>query len=324
MSAPLAAVIIPTLNEEAHIAALLHRLLRQTSDRVAEIIVADGGSRDNTREIVAAVAREEPRVRLVDNPRRIQSAAFNTGAAAADPRADVLVRIDAHAEYPDDFVAQLLDALAASGGESVVVRMVSVGKSCFQRGVAAVSNSVFGTGGAAHRVGGTSRFIDHGHHAAFDRRAFSTIGGYDEAFVANEDAEFDVRLRAKGGRIWFASEVAMIYYPRATARSLARQYYNYGRGRAQTMRKHGERPRLRQLLPPAMVTAVVVSLSLAIVYPIALALPSAYLAAIVAAALLLAVRARDWCVLSAVIALPIIHFVWAAGLMGGLLERRRP
>ncbi len=321
-SPPIAAIIIPTLNEAAHIEPLLRQIIRQADDRVVEIIVADGGSHDGTRRIVAAIGREEPRVRLIDNLRRTQSAGLNIAAAVADPRANVLVRIDAHGAYPDDFVPRLLEALVASGGQSVVIPMISVGMSCFQRAVAAVSNSVFGTGGAAHRIGGTSRFIDHGHHAAFDRRAFSAVGGYDESFVANEDAELDVRLRAAGGRIWFASDIEMIYYPRSTARGLARQYYNYGRGRARTLRKHGERPRLRQLLPPVALTAIALALLLAPARPIALVVPAGYLAAVAAIAALLAARTRDRCALAAVVALPIIHLLWAAGLIGGLIQPR--
>ena len=47
---------------------------------------------------------------------------------------------------------------------------------------------------AAHRCGGASRFVDHGHHAAFDREFFFNIGGYDELLPPiTSDAEFDHR-----------------------------------------------------------------------------------------------------------------------------------
>ncbi|MBV9509424.1 MAG: glycosyltransferase, partial [Caulobacteraceae bacterium] len=218
-------VIIPTLNEAEHIGGLLQQLLDSDCGQIADILVADGGSRDGTRAIVADFSKIDPRVRLVENPRQIQSAGINAAAALADPRSEVFVRLDAHAGYPAGYVNALAAALRQTGADSVVVRLRSRASGCFQRAAAAAGNSKLGTGGSQHRIGGKSRWIDHGHHAAFRRAAFAGVGGYDERFRANEDAELDFRLREAGSRIWFASEFEVDYYPRRTARALARQYY---------------------------------------------------------------------------------------------------
>ena len=50
-------------------------------------------------------------------------------------------------------------------------------------------------GGAAHRRLSGGGWVDHGHHALFALSKFRALRGYDEAFLANEDAEFDVRSR---------------------------------------------------------------------------------------------------------------------------------
>lgn len=309
------AIVIPTLNEEAHIAGVLDALATQARDDVAEILVVDGGSSDATRTIVGEIAAIDPRIRLIDNPGRLQSAAVNLAARVADSAVTLLIRADAHAEYPAGFVSALIAAHERTGAESVVNQLHSVGETCFQRAVAAVSNSRFGTGGSLHRIGGASGFVDHGHHALFDRAWFQRVGGYDESFVANEDAEYDARLRAGGGRIWFTDDAPITYLPRSSPRALARQYYRYGMGRARTRRKHGEPLRLRQAIPPILLTALVVGLAAALVWPPALIIPAAYAAGVVLATAILVRRTRDACVLGALVGLPVMHLCWGWGFL---------
>jgi succinoglycan biosynthesis protein ExoA len=162
----------------------------------------------------------------------------------------LLVRADAHAGYGADFVATCVAALRRHGATAVVVPMRTIGASGLQRAIAAVQNSRLGNGGSAHRIGGRSGFVDHGHHAAFDRAFFQRIGGYDETFAHNEDAEFDERARRNGGRIWMCADATIDYFPRSRLRPLARQYFKHGAGRARTLLKHRLRPRPRQMAAP--------------------------------------------------------------------------
>jgi len=312
------AIIIPTLNEAAAIGPLLAQLARQPLALVAEIIVADGGSSDATRAIVTAAAQRDRRIRLLDNPSRIQAAGINVAVAAASRDADTLIRIDAHADYPDDYVPRIVAAFAATGADMVATRLVTRGVTCTQRGIAAASNSKLGTGGAAHRVGGIAGFVDHGHHAGIDRALFERIGGYDERFAANEDAEFDFRAREAGGRIWLATDIEVGYLPRATLARLFAQYRRYGRGRAMTWRKHGERLRLRQMIPPLAVVSIGLALLGALRWQPLLVVPALYLAAIAVATLDLLRREPNRCTLVAGPAMVVMHFAWAIGFLGSL------
>lgn len=314
-----AAVIIPTLNEAHHIEPLLAGLLAEPEDAVGEILVADGGSTDGTRDIVRRFAALTPRVRLVDNPKRIQAAGINRAVALADPRLDRIVRIDAHADYPPGYVARLLASLRKHGADSVVVRLETVGDTPIQRAIAAASNSRLGTGGAAHRMGGVSRFVDHGHHAAFRRTVFEQAGGYDERFEANEDAELDVRIRATGGRIWLDAAIPVRYHPRRSLLALRRQYWRYGLGRARTFLKHRERLRLRQMVSPLTLVAVVSGLAFAPLAPVALMLPFGYAAAIGLAAAHHAWRVRSLEALLIAPTLAVMHLSWGSGFVAGVL-----
>lgn len=306
--------LIPTYNEADYIVGVLDSVLAATP-RVHEVLVADGRSQDATRDLVQTVAARDPRVRLIDNPDRIQSAGVNRAVSAADPASQVLIRLDAHSSYPPDFIARLVETLQQTQAVSVVVRLRSVGQQCFQRAVAVLSNTVLGTGGAVHRMGGRSGFVDHGHHAAFLRSAYDLAGGYDESFVAAEDAELDHRLRAQGGKIWFAADIVVDYFPRDTVRRLAAQYYRNGIGRAQAVRKNNGEIRLRQIIPPLALCFIMLGLLAAPLNAWTLVLPGSYLLAMAAVSASYAVLRADACLLAGAVALPVIHMTWAAGFL---------
>ncbi|MGP3696219.1 glycosyltransferase family 2 protein [Rhodobacter sp. NSM] len=255
-------IVIPTLNEALHIDCVLDGLMPFVRRHPARIVVADGGSTDGTRELVAA--RPEPEIVLIDNPRRLQSAAVNLAVEQFGDEAEMLIRIDAHSAYPDDYCDVLLAEAQATGAESVVVGMKAVGSGFWQSLIAAAQNSRVGNGGSAHRVAPVGRFVDHGHHALMRIDAFRRVGGYDESFSHNEDAELDLRLRREGFRIWLTPRTRVNYFPRRSIRALVKQYFAFGMGRARNILKHRSRPGLRQ----AVLVALTPALALSLLFPL--------------------------------------------------------
>ena len=252
-------IVVPTLNEASHIGDLLEALLIEAEVLDAQIVVADGGSTDGTKDIVAKLALDAPRVSLIHNPQRIQSAAINLVVSQFGDEADFLIRIDAHGAYPPDYCRKLVAEATERQVAAVVVPMTTVGVAPFQRAVATAQNSAIGTGGSAHRTGKSHGPVDHGHHALMHVDAFRAVGGYDQTFRFNEDAELDYRLRQAGGTIWLTDRTGMTYYPRSTPSWLFRQYFGYGGGRARNILKHRVVPRLRQLVPLAILPVVLLA-----------------------------------------------------------------
>lgn len=309
-------IVIPCLNEERHLPSLLAWLRAEPAAADARIVVADGGSADRSREIVRQAAADDARVVLLDNPKRLQSAAVNLAVARYGEGRECFVRIDAHAAYPAGFIALLLDAYRESGAQSVVISMRAIGEdgACFQRAAATAQNSVLGAGGSAHRKPGARRWADHGHHALFNTEAFQAAGGYDESFSHNEDAEFDTRLARRGGKILLAADVVIDYFPRRAAWALARQYFAYGKGRARTAIKHGAMLKPRQLLPLGVAPA----LALACLTPFtawAAAPAAAWLAISFGFGIVLGLRERSWCGAAAGAPAAIMHAAWSAGFL---------
>lgn len=316
---PFFSIIIPVLNEENYIEACVMSLLHQVPIERGEILIVDGGSTDCTKQIVERLKISVSNILLLDNPRRYQSSAINLAAERASPRSEILIRADAHAEYPDDFVIRIVQAFQTTKASSVVVPMRAVGRGGFQDVVAAIQNSSLGTGGAAHRIGKTSRYVDHGHHAGFDRAIFKRLGGYNPDFSHNEDAEYDYRVIQSGGCIWLCCEAIVVYFPRNNIPDLIKQYFRFGSGRMQTILLHRGIPRLRQILPVLLLMTNALTLILSPLFPALLLAPAAYLLLCTAWSAVLAPRDRGWRVLGGVVAAAAMHHAWATGALNTLI-----
>lgn len=314
-------IVIPCLNEAMHIEALVNKLRPSLEPLNAMIVIADGGSTDGTRAIAGDLATENSRVLFLDNPQRIQSAAVNLAVAEFGSGFDFLIRIDAHGTYPDDYCLRLVEEAIAMEADSVVVAMETVGHSIFQKATAVAQNSRLGNGGSKHRTGAAGHWVEHGHHALMRIDAFRAIGGYDESFSHNEDAEFDYRLRKAGHRIWMTDKTNMVYYPRTRIGPLFRQYFGYGRGRAKNFLKHRAMPGLRQMLPMA-VAPVAFGAFLAIINWAAIIPLGVWAAACLGYGVWIALGQRNPYGPLAAVSAMVMHLAWSAGFWRELLSFR--
>lgn len=315
-------IVIPCLDEASHIEALIEKLRPALTPLNAQIVIADGGSTDGTRDIARRLATEDPRVLFLDNPKRIQSAAINRAVAELGADSDYLIRIDAHGTYPDDYCERLVEDALATGADSVVVAMQTVGFSTFQKATAFAQNSKLGNGGSKHRSGAVGHWAEHGHHALMRIEAFKAVGGYDDSFSHNEDAELDYRLGKAGYRIWMTDRTSMVYYPRAKIVPLFRQYFGYGRGRAKNFLKHRAMPGLRQMVPLA-VAPVVFGALLAIVNWMAVLPAGVWAGACLGYGVWMALGQRNPYGPLAAVAAMVMHLAWSAGFWRELLDFRR-
>ena len=307
-------IVIPCLNEEAHLEGLVEQLVYTTQHLNRQIVIAEGGSTDKTLSIARALAEKYPFVNYIHNVNKIQSAGVNLAVKTYGQDCDYFIRIDAHSGYPENFCDILLQEASTHHAQSVVVSMNTVGKSGFQKAIAAAQNSKLGNGGSAHRsADGNGKWVDHGHHALMDRRAFESVGGYDEQFSHNEDAELDLRLTQAGHKIWMTAQTEITYYPRSTIQGLYRQYFKFGHGRARTIFKHKVKPRARQMIPLVIAPAAVLFI-LGLVTNKLLMLPLlawAFICFIYG--LLLARQQKDTQIISSGLAIMVMHLAWSCG-----------
>lgn len=316
MPEPLVSIAMPCLNEARFIEACLRSVQAQTYPRERiEILVADGGSTDGTREILARLSAEDARIRVVDNPQRVQSAGLNHAIRAS--RGDIIARMDVHAEYAPNYLEKCVEVLARTGADNVGGAARCRAKGRTQRAVAAALHSPLGFGGASFRDADAEGYVDTLFPGAFRREVFDKVGLFDEGAIVNEDAEINQRILQAGGRIYLSREIEVYYYPRDSLTGLSSQYFRYGQGRARTLLKHRRLMRLRPAVP---FLAGIAGLATAILAPRwAIAAAAAYAVATLVEALRLSRRfaaplATTW------LAFPVMHVSHAVGFGLGLVR----
>jgi succinoglycan biosynthesis protein ExoA len=161
-----------------------------------------------------------------------------------------------------------------------------------------------------HVHGAPAGWVDTVYLGAYRVADALAVGGYAEDLAVNEDAEFAIRMRARGG-VWFDPSIRSTYTPRATFTSLARQFHRYGRGRATTAIRHPRQVRPRQLVAPALVLGLLSGRRREVAL--------AYGALVAGRAVYEAARHPDSAAALAV-ALPVMHLSWGIGFLRGLVS----
>ena len=205
-SLPTVSIIVPCYNEVHTIGALLQALVVQTAPlNELEVIIADGGSDDGTRQALQTFAEDHPelRLRVVDNPARTIPAGLNLAIAHAT--GEVVIRLDAHSAPQPDYVQRCLETLnrtqAANAGGLWDIRPGS--DTWIGRSIAAAAAHLLGAGDARYRIRGAEGPADTVPFGAYRREWLERVGGFNEGLLTNEDYEYNVRLRSHGGVVWF-------------------------------------------------------------------------------------------------------------------------
>jgi glycosyltransferase involved in cell wall biosynthesis len=309
---PSISVILPVLNEESHLAGAISSILSQKYLGSIEIILALGPSRDRTNEIARHISQQESRVILVENPTGRTAAGLNLALRASHN--PVVVRVDGHAQIPDDYLALVVEILNATGAVNVGGVMAAIGTTRFERAVAAAMRSPLGVGASRFHTGGKAGAVDTVYLGAFRREALLAIGGFDERFTRAQDWELNFRLRENGGLVYFDPRLHVTYRPRSTVKALAKQYFEYGRWRRVVSRRHIGTINFRYLAPPTALVGITLSLVLGITVAPIFYLPTAiYLAFVLLASIRIASSTIEF--LTLLLVIPTMHFSWGAGFI---------
>lgn len=324
---PFVTVIMPIRNEAAYIQRSLGAVLAQDypPERM-EVIVVDGMSDDGTREAVARIKANCPRVSVsvLDNPARIVPTALNIGLRHA--RGEVIIRVDGHCEIARDYVRRCVEALRETDADNVGGVCDTIGETPIARTISVAQRSPFGIGNVAFRTQRQSPgFVDTVPFGAYRRRVFDRIGGFDERLVRHQDYELNTRLRQAGGRIYYTPSINARYYSRSSFRALARQYWQYGFWKAFVTLENPGALAWRHLAPIGLVSVAVGGALMSIVIPsvrvLYFGVLVSYILACVAMALREARRA-GWKHLPLLpAAFATIHLCWGAGFWWGVLSR---
>lgn len=309
---PPVSVILPVLNEQAHLREAIGAILNQNFSGELEVILALGPSHDQTNKIAGEIRDSDARVHLLDNPSG--STAQGLNQAIAQSKNEIIVRIDGHSKINSDYIREAVLTLEKTGAVNVGGIMAAVGVTTFQKAVACAMRSLIGVGSARFHTGGSEGPTDTVYLGVFKKSALLEIGGYDEKFTRAQDWEMNYRLRQKGGIVWFNPKLVVTYRPRSGIKDLANQYFNYGRWRRAVSRAHQGTVNFRYLAPPIAVLINFLSLiSGLFLNPIFFIPLVIYISAISLAALLIG---KSW---GERIRLPFVlatmHMAWGFGFI---------
>lgn len=254
------AIIIPALNEEKFIARCLESVIKQTFPvEKMDIMVIDGGSHDRTCEIVNEYHHKFTNIRLLHNPHKIQSAAFNIGVKESS--APYIVRLDAHAFYKPYYIEGCIKGLQEDASRGNVGGQWDIqpqNTSLWATTNAILNYSKFGIGGATYRVGAKAGIVDTVPFGAFPREMIDKIGGMREDLPRGEDNEYNSRIKKAGYQIYFNPLIECIYYARPTFKASCKQMFANGESIGHLFYIDRESIGLRHLIPLLFVIGIIV------------------------------------------------------------------
>jgi glycosyltransferase involved in cell wall biosynthesis len=316
-------IVIPMRNEEGYIGDCLTSLLNQTyPSEQYEVIVVDGRSSDRSGEIVRSFQLQWPNVRLLDNSVGIVPTAMNLGIRNA--QGEVLIRADAHASYPHDYIENCVSYLDRTGADNVGGPVVTepANNSLIARLIAALLSSPFGVGNSQFRVSAREEFVDTVPFGAFRKELFDRVGMYNEKLVRNQDNDLNARIRKAGGKIYLTPALTTRYYPVRKFPDLLRKAFHDSQWHIFTLRQNTRALGVRHLVPAMFITAVMMLLCLGFVTRLALIALGLLVAIYFIAAICFGGRAASNRGYSLVLAMPfaffLFHVAYGLGTLAGL------
>lgn len=259
---PFISALIVTRNEENYIESALMSLIDQTySKDKYEIIIIDGMSTDCTKkkiyEIIKMYSTDSFKIKLMDNEKKILSAGWNIGIKSA--RGDYVIRIDAHAWVPKNFIENnvktMLKNNAVCVGGKLITKMAGNGDNV----VSKVLSSPFGVGNSSFRVSEIAGYADTAVYGLYKKSIFEKVGYFDERYIRNQDIELHNRIRKSGGKFYFEPEIESIYYVRNTVKKMVYQAFGNGKWNMVLLKTKSGALSVRHLIPFAFVIFLLVS-----------------------------------------------------------------
>lgn len=319
------AIIIPTLNEERFISRCLNSIIKQTYEfEKMDVMIIDGGSKDNTKDIVAEYQKSHQNIRFIENKKKIQSVAFNIGFKKST--APYIIRLDAHAEYDSKYISLCIENLKQDekrGNVGGRCNILPFNQSIWAQTNAILNHSRFGIGGAAFRVSNEAHNTDSVPFGAFPRKVIDQIGGMREDLPRGEDNEYNSRIRKAGYKIFFDPNIISSYFARPTLGASCKQMYANGNSIGYLYYIDREAIGIRHLVPLLFVVSGLFSIIISVLWsPFCYVFCGGLALYLIADAMASIMGAKDnvKCTLPLFILFFCVHVSYGMGTIAGLIK----
>lgn len=222
-------IIIPVYNEEKYMVGLINSLHNQDYDKEKiEVIFVDGISNDRTIEIInQKMLKSNIDYVVISNPKKNPPSSVNIGIK--NSKNDIIVRLDAHSEYPTNYISKCVYYLNNIEADNVGCICKASSNTSVGKSIAYVVSSKFGVGNSSFRINSKNGYVDTVPFGTFRTKLFDIIGYFDEELPRSEDNEFNYRIRKNGGKIYLFNDVEVVYYSRDTIIKLLKMGFQNGK-----------------------------------------------------------------------------------------------
>ena len=257
-------------NEDKVIKNLLSQVLTQTYPHTkTEIVLVDSNSQDNTKKLFMDFCAERKDeyidIKVLENKKQSQAAGWNT--AIKNAVGDIIIRLDAHAEIPKNFIENNVRLIQSGenvcGGArpSIVDEPTPLKEMLFL-----AESSMFGSSFAGYRREGTEKkYVSSLFHGAYRREVFEKVGGFNEDLGRTEDNELHYRIRQAGYKICQGSDIISYQHTRGTLGGMLKQKFGNGKWIGLTLGVCPKCLSLFHFVPFCFVTALILFSVLAVV-----------------------------------------------------------
>ena len=256
MQLPFISVILPVRNEEKYIEACVASIFAQDYPaELMEVLFVDGRSEDRTVALLHELQKAHPQIVVLDNPNRTVPYAMNIGIR--ESRGEVIVRLDAHAEYPEDYVRLSVETLLTQDCDNAGGVFETRGRGFMGEAIAEMLRTPLGVGNATYRLTKEDGYVDTVPFGCYNRALFERIGGFDERMTRNPDNELNFRIRKSGGKIYLNHNIRVLYYCRDTIRGIMKMGFMNGKWNVITMTLVPGSMGVRHFVPLAFVLSTI-------------------------------------------------------------------
>ena len=317
---------IVAYNEDQTLPRLLSDLKEQDypHDKI-EVLLIDSMSTDNTKRLMdefAAEGTDFRAVRVFENT--VKTLPHGCNIMLENYTGDAVVRIDAHASIPSDFITKNVavlqsGAMVCGGNRPNIIDDTSPWKNT----LLAAEQSLFGSSIASYRCSTEKREVPSVFHGMYRREVYDTVGLYDERLLRTEDNDMSCRIRRAGFTLWYDPSIVSYQHTRNSLSKMLKQKFLNGYWIGKTMGINPDCFSLFHFVPFAFVIAILFA-ALFVVNGIAwpaILLAAAYGTAAVAMTVpSLLRRPFLWTNLLLPFLFAALHICYGVGTLAGLLE----
>lgn len=261
----LVSICVVAYNEEKMLGNLLDDIkVQDYPHEKIEIVLIDSMSTDNTRNIMENFKKQTnnfENIQILENKKKRQAPGWNV--AINNYRGDVIIRVDAHAAIPVDFVRK--NVMLLEQGENVCGgqrpnRILE--NTAWKQTLLLAEQSMFGSSIAFYRRGKKNTYVKSLFHGAYRREVFDKVGGFNEELGRTEDNEIHYRIREAGYKICYSPEIVSYQYTRNTLKGMLKQKFGNGYWIALTMKVCPRCISIYHIIPFLFVVAICITTAL--------------------------------------------------------------